>query len=275
MGLLVGVLIYLFVGPEGCPEDEAIPPFLYGTLFVLVTVLLLAVLNENIIFSISLRGSIIYKKIKRKWLSVWLEIRIVLTVIEFISLLVSIVAVFGPAPFAAGALVCPEFHDGPLIFAKVVVLSLLLTNIVYVAGFAIYLDPCGLLCSPKIWEDYETAHKNSNNSKSQVTEYAKNNRLGRLHHSHYGYGRIFWKIRGLFCCLNSNGNRSRVTAMQEMVLAFHTLFSTDDRVPTDLVAGLILLSQYQKKQREHLSKDDMKAHYLHKEFSQVHVQMLM
>jgi hypothetical protein len=192
---------------------------------------------------------------------------------EFLVLIVCLVAVFGPAPYAAGALQCPEYHDGPLVFAKVVVVGTLITILVYVTGFFIYLDPCGLLCSPSVWHDYETHYKEAEkvaDSTDAVHAYFQDSRLGHLHRSHYGYGRIFWKIRSLFCCTDSTGNRSRTTAMQEMALAFHTLFSDTDHVTTDLVAGLILLSRYQKLLRQRTTCDgDMAAHYLHKEFNEV------
>lgn len=253
--------------------EEDIPPFLYGSLFALLIILLISTLNENIIFSISLRGSILYKRERRKSLGSWLIVRVVTTTVEFLVLIVCVVALFGPAPYAAGALECPEYHDGPLIFAKAVVVAMIVTIVIYIVGFVIYLDPCGLLCSPNVWHDYESLYKEAEKlteSTDGVQAYLKDSRLGHLHRSHYGYGRIFWKIRSLFCCKESNGNRSRTTAMQEMALALHTLFSDTDHVTTDLVAGLILLSRYQKKLRCQCSeKKDMAAHYLHKEFNEV------
>lgn len=254
--------------------EESIPPFLYGSLFLLVGVLLLAILNENIIFSISSRGSVVYKMERRKWLKFWLFLRVGTITAEFVILLVCLVAVYGPAPYAAGALECAEFHDGPLVFARVIVILMLATILLYVVGFLVYLDPCGLLCSPKIWGDYETLHQSVAESENHadIGEYLKDSRLGHLHRSHYGYGRIFYKIRGLLFCKNGAGNRSRTTAMQEMALAFHTLFSDSNFVTSDLIAGMILLSRYQKKLRERwCAKENMAEHYLNKEFSMVSI----
>ncbi len=273
------MLIYLFVGPEGCPESEVIPPFLYISLFVLLILLLLAVFNETIIFSISLKGSITHGSERRKYLPYWLFARVGLILVEFIWVIVSIGAVFGPAPHAANALECPEYHDGPLVFAKVSVVLLLATILIYFLGFAFYLDPLGLCCSTSMWQDLESLHTeledaNPTGDKTDGhTVYAKESRLGRLHRSHIGYGRIFRKLRGLMCCLNTNGNRSRSTAMHEMALAFHTVFSNEDRVPSDIVAGLILLSQHQKKiKQECVEKGDLEGQYLHRECSQVTTQ---
>lgn len=284
----MGVLIYLFFGPEGCPEEEVVPPLLYGSLFLLMGLLLLAVLNENIIFSISLRGSITYKIERRKWLPFWLFLRVVLILVEFLWVLVCIWVVFGPA---ANSLQCVEYHDGPLVFAKVVVILLLATILVYFLGFAFYLDPLGLLCSPSMWQDLEAMHKDADASEQTdnftpavmeegteegteeadgTTAYARKSRLGRLHRSHIGYRRIFRKLSGLLCCVNVNGHRSRSTAMQEMALAFHTVFSDEDRVASDIVAGLILLSRYQKEMKQKcVMEGDLEGQYLHREFSKV------
>ena len=249
------MLVFLFIGPNGCPEGtEDIPPFLYGSLFALAFLLTVVIINENLIFSTSIKGGIEYNQDHRYCVQYWLFIRIILFVVEFICVIICSIAVFGPAPYAAGALQCQAFHDGPLRFAAAVVIILLVTLLIYIIGFAIYLDPCGLCCSPSLIHDMgnvlEVAEKPADEVEGdEISAYAKNSRLGRLHRSHLGYGRIFKKLRGVLCCLNVNGNRSRTTALQEMSLALHTLFSNDNRVPSDLVAGLILLNKHQKKMR--------------------------
>ncbi len=253
LGFTVGVLVYLFIGPDGCTFGaEEIPPFLYGSLFSLVFILAIASINEIIIFSISVKGTIVDLNGKRKWMPFWLLIRIIIFMLEFICNLVCSVAVFGPGPYAAGALQCSEFHDGPLIFAQVVVIALFLVLLIYFLGFAIYLDPFGCCCTSSLMQDLGKVDELNEDEESGATTreevaYATKSRIGRLHRSHLGYSRIFKKLQGLLCCLNSNGNRSRQTALQEISLALHTLFSNDNRVPADLVAGLVLLSRYQKR----------------------------
>ncbi len=266
------MLIYFYFGPEGCPGDKHIPPFLYGSLFVQIMVLLVAMIIDNIIFSISLKGSITNEVHRRKWLPFWLFVRIGFTVVEVICIIICMVAVYGPAPYAAGQLECSEFHNGPLLFARVVVILLTATLVMYLIMYAIYLDPCGLFCSPSLQQDLEAVLKSSKDQSAETvcehTEYAKNTRLGQLHTSHLGYGRIFRKLNGLFCCCAKS--HSHVTALREMALAFHTIFSDLDRVPFDLVAGLKLLGQYQaNQQKKSLSQGDMEGYYLHREFRQV------
>ena len=267
------MLIYFYFGPEGCDGNNHIPPFLYGSLFAQIVVLAVAMIIDNIIFSISLKGSITNEVHKRKWLPFWLFVRIGFTVVEVICTIVCMVAVFGPAPYAAGQFECSEFHDGPLFFARLVVIIPAATLLVYFVIYAIYLDPCGLLCSPSLQQDLEAMLSSSKDQSAEVaecehTEYAKKTRLGQLHTSHVGYGRIFRKLNGIFCCCAKNN--SHVTALREMALAFHTIFSDLDRVPFDLVAGLKLLGRYQENQQKKcLSQGDIEGYYLHREFRQV------
>ena len=264
IGAVIGVLIYLFVGPEGCPDPpENVPPFLYGSLFAFIGVELLVVIVENIILSISLKGPIydhIYKN-KRRWLPFWLFVRVVLFFIETAVVIVCTGAVFGPAPHAAGALQCPEYHDGPLVFAEAVVVTLLVLLSLYAMGFAIYLDPLGICCAPSVLEDLGHIDEVEDELHADLKEYLSNNQLGKLHRNHIGFGRAFRKVRGALCCLNAGGKRSRTTAMQEVALALHTVFSDAGRVdkrdrivPSDLVAGMILVSRNQKDKREKCSR---------------------
>ena len=254
---MTGVLIYLFVGPEGCPDPpERAPPFLYGSLFAFVGLQLLVIVVETIIFSISVKGRIYDHQGKRRWLPFWLLVRIVLFFLEIVVVIGCTVAVFGPAPYAAGAFQCPEYHDGPLVFAEAVVVSFLVLLAVYAVGFAIYLDPLGLCCAPSILQNMGAIDE-AEELDEELRDYLSENKLGRLHRNHIGFGRAFRKVRGALCCLNAGGKRSRTTAMQELALALHTVFSDmgakDKRerlVPSDLVAGMILVSRNQKRKRE-------------------------
>ena len=269
LGLTAGVLIFFFMGPT-CDEDVFIPPFLYGSLFAEIGVLLLAILIDNIIFSISLKGSIVNEVHRRKWLPTWLFVRIGFAAVEVICVIVCMLAVFSPASYATGPLISSGCYEGPLAFAKAVQFLLIVTFVVYFILYVIYLDPCGLCCSPSLQEDLESLLTSSEDqlAASENTQYARETRLGKLHRSHVGYGRIYRRLKGLFCCYARN--HSHTTALREMALAFHTIFSDQDRVPFDLVAGLKLLGRYQENQQKmSLSNDDMDGYYLHKEFRQV------
>ena len=299
IGAVIGVLIYLFVGPEGCPEpQENVPPFLYGSLFAFIGVQLLTVLVENVIFSISAKGSIYdhrTKKPRRRSIGLWLLVRVGLFFVETAVVIVCTVAVFGPAPYAAGALQCPEYHDGPLVFAEAVTVGLIVLLTLYAIGFTIYLDPLGICCAPSLLKDtkhlqdhsslphnckYTEEGTDGDSERKTLDEVATQSNVGQVHRNHIGFGRIFRKFRGVVCCLSAGGKRSRTTAMQEVALALHTVFSDvgvkkpEERVvPSDLVAGMILVSRNQKSTRENCpncsSRDGVSCTCLSREFRTV------
>lgn len=269
IGAVVGVLIYLFVGSEGCPNDppERAPPFLYGSLFAFVSVQLLAIIVENIIFSISAKGPIYDRHNKRRWLPCWLLTRVLLFIAETeVVIILCTVAVFGPAPYGAGALQCQEYHDGPLVFARVVVVALLGLLAVYAIGFAIFLDPIGLCRAPAVIEklkkvidavdrDFDTnendASWNLEHSEHELNATADGRDTSHAQsQSRIGLGRVLTKMKRALCCLNAGGQRSKQTALREVALALYTIFSDVDvqkgLVLSDILAGMILVSRSQK-----------------------------
>ena len=139
--------------------------------------------------------------------------------------------------------------------------TLLVLLCLYAIGFIIYLDPLGICCAPSVLEDLGHIDEAEDELDAELREYLSNNHLGKLHRNHIGFGRAFRKVRGALCCLDAGGKRSRTTAMQEVALALHTVFSDAGRedkrdriVPSDLVAGMILVSRNQKNKRENCSQ---------------------
>ena len=260
IGFIVGVLIYLFVGPEDCPEREEVPPLLYGSLFAFVALEFVVVLNENIIFSVSARGDIYdrFNRNTRKWLPFWLAVRVMLYFIEFPLVIACAVAVFTSESFGAGALQCPEYHDGPLVFAKVVVILIMVTLLLYAAGFLMYIDPLGCCCAPSILQDMRLVENlgelgGKQNMSVEDVDYLRKSKVAKLNRNNIGYGRYVRGLRNILCCLNAGGKRSRVTAMQDLALALHTIFTTkrseDKLVPSDILSGMILVSRDQKQKK--------------------------
>ena len=220
-------------------------------------VLVMSVFNEAIIFSVSFKGTIMDPERKRRRLLLWLFIRSILMAVEVLTSLTCMVAVYGPAPFAADALQCREYHDGPLVFARAVVVVMVVVELFYIFGFLVFIDPLGICCSPSI---IPSIHEEVDSLlyKSHVEqkdhEYVSRSRLGRLHTNHVGYGKVVRKLRGALCCWSANGNRSRQTALREMALAVYTLFKKTNEnhvmVTSDIIAGLTLVSRRQKKTKQ-------------------------
>ena len=61
---------------------------------------------------------------------------------------------------------------------------------------------------------------------------------------------MFRRFKALCCCFTAGTNRSSSLAMQDAAKAFHTIFSNLDFVPSDVVAGLLLLKRDQRKKKE-------------------------
>ena len=72
----------------------------------------------------------------------------------------------------------------------------------------------------------------------------------KRYHVQLGHRKIFRRFRALCCCFGAGGNQSSALAVQDAAKAFHTLFSDLDLVPSDLVAGLILLKRDQRQKKE-------------------------
>ena len=80
-----------------------------------------------------------------------------------------------------------------------------------------------------------------------------------VHRTHLGQRRIQRRLRALFCCLGIGGHRSRGIALEDVARALYTMFDFDDidLVLSDVIAGLVLLSQDQarkKKKKQSLVK---------------------
>lgn len=290
IGLIVGVLIYLFVGHVDCPVSEDAPPLLYGSLFAFIALEFVVVLNETIICSVSSRGNI-YDRFnenenRRKNLPYWLALRVILYFIELPIVILCAVVVFTPKSYGAGALQCEAYHDGPLVFAEVIICLFLVTLFVYAAGFLIYVDPLGCCCAPSILKDTKVIEDlGERGGKSAMSEddmkYFKSCKVYKVNRNHKGYGRYIRGLRNLFCCLDAGGKRSRITAMQDLALALHTIFSTkkeeDKLVASDILSGMVLISHDQKKKKracEACNDGATRCPCLIKDFKEVRIQAL-
>lgn len=201
--------------------------------------------NEAVIFSISARGTM-YHSQPRRLLPYALYIRVFTFVLEVVAVIMLSYAVFSPE--VAGSIDCQDYEDGPIAYAKALTIILWVTLIIYFIGFMFYVDPIGL-CSPgllpdmKLFEETDDAKDPEQmDEESQITDGPK------FHHSRVGQRAYFRRLKALCCCLGIGGHRSRSIAVNDVARAFYTIFSDlDDVVPSDMLAGLILISRDQRK----------------------------
>ena len=266
--LVVGVLIYFYAAPFECDdEDIATPPWLYGTLFALLLLELFVLIDDAIIMSLSCRGRIDHStppdpervfavrnglvtdtgkfgwpdpdqgsprhKLKR-----YLYIRNILFVLEII-----LSALYGYAcwsPAVTDQVTKCEAYNGPLAFARAVVVASWIVIIIYFIGWLIYLDPIGL-CTPGLVDELEILDKLDH--MKDPTEFD----LFKFHRASLETSHIRHRLQTIFCCLGLKGHQSRGRALQDAASALHTIFNDVDLVGSDLVAGLILLNLEQKR----------------------------
>lgn len=246
-----------------------IPPALYVSLFVLVALQVAVMINESVILSISSRGSITRTE-PRKNLRYFLYTRVVLFAIEVIGTVFCTVTVFSPN--VAGKVDCDDVQSGALVFAKVVVIVLWVTLLVFAVGFLLYLDPLGC-CTPGLLEELSFLDTLDNKGEadslppnmSNISHHRRRQvrkRSGhgpavqvkaakdpKLHRSHISRRKMVRRMQVLCCCLGVGGHRSRGFALEEIARTLHTLFGDVDLVASDMLAGLMLINKDQKKKK--------------------------
>ena len=246
--------MYLYVPEASCDEEtQTIPPFLYGSLFALLGLEILAMISESLIFSVSARGTISNPK-RRKVLPCALLFRVVIFVLEVFMAIICIVAVFDPGTI--NQLACIEQQQNALNFARGVTITLLVVLFIYLVGFLGYLDPIGC-CTPSLLQEMDVLNDYEDFEDSDADGFKYSIRAG--HDIERGRGKkmpelyrngahlqLYRKFATLCCCLNVGGNQSRAHALQELTRALHSIFHDLDVVPTDILAGIVLLSKSQK-----------------------------
>ena len=152
MGLTTGTIVYLLV-PTNCEdgESDSIPPLFYISLFLFNFVLFLTLLNEGVIFSLSLRGRMYDANQTRKLFPYAIEVRVVLMIVELLTLITTTIGTFN-GKYGGEAIECTDYRRGPLVFAKVIVCLMWVLVLALALALFFALDPFGL-CSPSIIDD--------------------------------------------------------------------------------------------------------------------------
>ncbi len=202
-------------------------------------------MSDAIVMSISARGTVMKSKPRRR-LAVFLLIRYVLYAIELILLIVCMYAVFSPN--VTDEIECADYRSGPLRFARGVVITLLVTNVLYFVGFLAFCNPLGC-CAPRLIPD-----------RNDDEEFEEND-APNVNRSCISLSKYF---RKLTTCRRGE-HQTRGAAMHEVARAVHTVFEDTKLVLSDIVAGMMLVSKDQKRKQK-------KGECLVTEFRKVHNQ---
>ena len=136
----MAALAALYLSP-GCPNDQGLPPLLYWSLFLLVAVEIGTVIDEAVIMSISYRG-LIWETAKRdSQIPKYIYVRLVLMVLEFLSVISCSVATFDPNLIEP--LDCSSYRVA-VALATVSCVVVLLKFLGSTVRLLFFLDPCGL-----------------------------------------------------------------------------------------------------------------------------------
>lgn len=80
-----------------------------------------------------------------------------------------------------------------------------------------------------------------------LSDFSDGPRRKRKYYVQLGHRKFYRRFKALCCCFKTGGNRSSSLAMHDAAKALHTMFGDLDLVPSDVVAGLVLLHRDQKK----------------------------
>ena len=237
----------------------SIPKDLYGTLFGILVLLMIVSVNEAIIFAMSTRGSIM-NTAPRRHISKALYVRVVLFFVEVAMIIYSTYIMFNDRT-KQFSIECEEVQ--PLMFAQGVVISVWVIMFIYGIGFLLISDPCGLFTS-SLHEEISRFYENVMHKKEQSTGSAKeallrdaaqqflqvnNRKTVKLHKGSIRYTHIRTKLEKLFRFIGIKNNSSQRFAVDNLARALSVLFGDLDLVPSDMIAGLILLRRSQKREQ--------------------------
>ena len=216
-------------------------------------------INEGIIFAISSRGTIMNTK-PRRHLSTALYVRLFLFFPEVGLVAAATYALFAPRVLDAFVNTCMEPES--LIFARGVVIAAWVIMFLIAVAFLTVSDPCGCFTSglhSEVVKFYEhlTAGKQQEKAaaeKELMKEAAeslmklKRRRSVILHPGGMHQVQIRSKLERAFRFFGIKQGSSQRFALDNLARALQGLFARLDLVPSDILAGVLLLRRSQRKE---------------------------
>ena len=218
---------------------------LYSSLFAVLLLQVLVVINEVVIFIVSSQGSVWNDKPRRS-IPKLLYVRIALFLVEVATLIFTSWAVLYSEKLAVQEM-CPPYITA-VRFSIAIVAVIWFTLLLYGVGFLLYIGPACCFNSrkdlPSFLQDIDLDDLEPQESDRHAV--AKKH-WKRLYHGHVEQRRILRRLnkgRSLLCIRNSPHTTA---ALDDLAYSMHRLFRNVDLVPSDLFAGLLILHRDQVK----------------------------
>ena len=232
--LTAAALVYFLVGPVvqssgtnasrlRC-EDVELPVTLYSSLFAMLAVQIMVAVNEEIILLFSARGTVWNDK-PRRWIPKLLYLRAVLLVVDVATLAYATWAVVNDETVAQLAPCIP--YSTALQFSKGIVTVMWISLVIYAVGFLIYLLPAGCFSLFLLLSDEPMKRVDD------LTGLRWEEQPTRLQ-----------KILSLFFVRDARVETT--IALNNLAHILHNYFLNVNLVPSDILAGLLLLWRHQK-----------------------------
>ena len=247
----LAVLVQRDCFPDG-PRKMVVFAFIYSQ----IATQALVIFSEVLVASVSSRGTVTNDK-PRRFLPHFLRIRALLYALEILGI------VFGGYvawnPYIQDHIDC-ERSNRVSQAIEAYEISLIVVHVIVAVLFMIYFDPLGLQ-TPSLLKELRVS---ANDDGDDVDGDDVDSASGVGDKKKGLYRTSTWKLWGqraklLCCCVRGNKNNSKVQALEDIAHAMATLFDDVDIVPTDFVAGLMLVHRDQKKQLEANPECDLGA----------------
>lgn len=249
--LIVATLFYIYFAPfaysgnmdtdssgsGGCEKVE--PPLLFAvSLFLVLCMQILVAISEVCIFAVSSQGTVTNDK-RRRWLPLLLYLRIALAAADVASLIFASWAVLSGDTFSELEQ-CPPSITA-LRFSQAIVSVIWFTLLVYAIGFLLYLGPACCFKMSQPLPDYLVNVEQDEQNRS-AKKLWKNAVRGTIQSRRIA--RDLKKTSSLVCVKDSPATNA---ALDELSYAFYRVFRNIGLVPSDILAGFLILHRNQTK----------------------------
>ena len=214
---------------------------MYIFIFSQIGMQALTIVSEALIAFVSSRGTITNEE-PRRFLPHFLRIRAFLYVLEILSIILG--GYIAWSPYIQDHIHC-ERSNRVSQAIEAYVISVIVVHVLIAILFMIYFDPLGLQTPSLLKELF--ADDNSDGASGKKRYDDKLNKKKGL------YRTSTWRLWGrraklLCCCVRGNNNTSKAQALDDIAHAMATMFDDVEIVPTDFIAGLMLVHRDQKEQ---------------------------